>query len=89
MTKHTKKTHTALQDDDENITSKLTRSLYTLVQNPHQAPLSTSYFALSRCQPIVVGGVNLYRSVSEPIVVGARTYSGRSTDLYRMAQQAI
>ena len=54
-----------------------------------QIPFCTSYFTQSGCQPIVVGGVNLYRSVSEPIVVGALTYIGRSTDLYRMAQQAI
>ena len=54
-----------------------------------QIPFCISYFARSECQPIVVGGVNLYRSVSEPIVVGERTYIGRITDLYRMAQQAI
>lgn len=54
-----------------------------------QSSFCISYFARSGYQPIVVGGVNLYRSVSESILVGARAYIGHSTDLYRMVQQAI
>ena len=54
-------------------------------RNKH-IPLYISHFTRSECQPIVVGGVNLYWSVSEPILVAAPTYIGWRSKLYSIMQ---
>ena len=51
-----------------------------------QIPFCTSHFTRSGCQPIVVDGVNLYRSVSEPILVAAPTYIGWRSKLYSIVK---
>ena len=55
-------------------------------EGDNQSPFCISYFTRSECQPIVVGSVYLYRSVSEPILVASPTYIGWRSKLYSIVK---